>query len=243
MTQLLALLQNSIQNQSNIGPSVATLPNPGQNNSTVDSTGENLKENEDNDDEEYKLFQDLTQEFECQEETGSLIHKKIENILQDILWGVFKKEKLEKVVMDVLPKKNLENLERTFSEIWRKISHKAKSVDLRLQQIQKLVLKSGIIVAKVVSLLYETKKNQDASILEVTKSGIRLCADTAMLIGQTNFEILNFRRAKMMPELNYSYRQLSFDQADHPKLLFGDNLPKLDSLIFLLKLTKWGLQF
>ena len=163
------MLQNSIQNQSNIGPSVATLPNPGQNNSTVDSTGENLKENEDNDDEEYKLFQDLTQEFECQEETGSLIHKKIENILQDILWGVFKKEKLEKVVMDVLPQKNLENLERTFSEIWRKISHKAKSVDLRLQQIQKLVLKSGIIVAKVVSLLYETKKNQEASILEVNK--------------------------------------------------------------------------
>ena len=46
------------------------------------------------------------------------------------------------------------------------------------------------------------------------------------LIGQTNFEILNFRRANIMPELNYSYRQLSFDQGDHPKLLFGENLPK-----------------
>ena len=62
--------------------------------------------------------------------------------------------------------------------------------------------------------------------LEVTKSGIRLCADTVMLRGQTNFEILNFRRAKIMPELNYNYRQLSFDQEDHPKLLFGENLPK-----------------
>ena len=29
-----------------------------------------------------------------------------------------------------------------------------------------------------------------------------------------------------MPAQNYSYRQLSFDQGDHPKLLFGDNLPK-----------------
>ena len=29
-----------------------------------------------------------------------------------------------------------------------------------------------------------------------------------------------------MPELNYSYRQLPLDQGDHPKLLFGDNLPK-----------------
>ena len=77
------------------------------------------------------------------------------------------------------------------------------------------------------NLSYEAKQHQETSMLEVTKSGIRLCgAETAMLIGQTNFEILNFRRAKTMPDLNYSYRQLSFDQGDHSKLLFGDNLPK-----------------
>ena len=159
---------------------------------------------------------------------GTPIHKKLEKILQDLLWGLFKKEKLEKVVMDTLPRENLENLERTLvnPEIWRKISHKTKSIDLRLQEIQKLVLKSGIIVAKLMNLLYEAKQNQEASMLEVTKSGISLCADTAMLIGQTNFEILNFRKAKIMPKLNYSYRQLSFNQGDHPKLLFGDNLPK-----------------
>ena len=34
------------------------------------------------------------------------------------------------------------------------------------------------------NLLYEAKQNQDGSMLEVTKSGIRLCADTAMLIRQ-----------------------------------------------------------
>ena len=80
LTQLLALLQNSIQNQSNIDPSVATLPDPTQNKTTVDSTGENLKENEDNDDEKDELLQDLTQEFECQEERGPRIHKKLEKI-------------------------------------------------------------------------------------------------------------------------------------------------------------------
>ena len=80
LTQLLALLQNSIQIQSNIDPSVATLPDPTQNKTTVDSTGENLKENEDNDDEEDELLQDLTQEFECQEDRGPRIHKKLEKI-------------------------------------------------------------------------------------------------------------------------------------------------------------------
>ena len=116
--------------------------------------------------------------------------------------------------MDTLTPQNLENLERTLvnPEIWRKISHKTKSVDLRLQEIQKLVLKSGIIVAKIMNLLYEAKQNQEASMLEVTKSGIRLCADTAMLIGQTNIEILSFRRAKIMPELRYRHSQLSFNK-------------------------------
>ena len=78
-------------------------------------------------------------------------------------------------------------------EIWRNISHKTKSVDVRRQEIQKLVLKSGIVIAKIINLLCEAKKNQEASMLEVTKGGIRLCADTAMLIQQINFEILTHK--------------------------------------------------
>ena len=78
LTQLLALLQDSIQNQPNIDPLVATLSDSGQNKNTVDSTGENPKENGDNDEEEDELLQVLTQEFECQEERGPPIHKKLE---------------------------------------------------------------------------------------------------------------------------------------------------------------------
>ena len=63
LTQLLALLQNSIQNQPNIDPIVATLPDAGQNKNAVNSTGENPKENGDNNEEDESL-QDLTQEFE-----------------------------------------------------------------------------------------------------------------------------------------------------------------------------------
>ena len=57
--------------------------------------------------------------------------------------GCFQEKKLEKVVMDTLPPQNLENLEKTLvnPEIWRKVSHETKSVDLRPQEIKKLVLK------------------------------------------------------------------------------------------------------
>ena len=110
---------------------------------------------------------------------GIPIHKNLEKNLQDILWGVFKKEKLGKVVMDTLSPKNLQNLEKNLvnPEIWRKIYHKTNSTDLRLQEIQKLVLKYGIAVAKIMNLLYESKQNQEGSMLEVTKCGIS-CVQT-----------------------------------------------------------------
>ena len=40
--------------------------------------------------------------------------------------------------MDTLPPKKLENLEKTLvnPEIWRKVSHKTKSVELKLQEIK-----------------------------------------------------------------------------------------------------------
>ena len=91
------------------------------------------------------------------------------------------------------------------------------------------------------NLLHKAKQNQEASMLEVTKSGIKLSADTAMLIGQTNFEILNYRRTKIMPELNYSYRQLSFNQGDHQNYSL-EKIYQSKSKKYL-KLTKWGLQF
>ena len=178
-TQLPVLLQNSSQNQPNIDSLVATLPDSAQNENTVDSTGEDLKQNADNDEEEDELFQDLTHEIECQEERGPPIHKNLEQILQDLLRGALKKEKLGKVVMETLSPPKLENLEKTLvnPEIWRKSSNKTNSTDLRLQEIQKLVLKYGTAVAKIMNLLYESKQNQEASMLEVTKCGIS-CVQT-----------------------------------------------------------------
>ena len=96
------MLQNSIQNQPNIDPLIATLSGSGQNKNIVDSTGEIPNGNGDNDEEEDELLRNMTQEFECQEERGPHIHKKLENFTGPPV-RVFKKEKLEKVVMDTLP--------------------------------------------------------------------------------------------------------------------------------------------
>ena len=93
LNQLVALLQNSIQNQSNIDPFVAALPGSGQNKNIVGSTGENLNENGDSDDDEDELLQDLTQEFECQEERGPPIRKKLEKNFTGPPVGCFQERK------------------------------------------------------------------------------------------------------------------------------------------------------
>ena len=51
----------------------------------MDSPGENFKGNGDNDLEQDELLQDLIQEFECREERGTPIYKKLKKILKDLL--------------------------------------------------------------------------------------------------------------------------------------------------------------
>ena len=90
------MLQNSIQNQPNIDPLIATLSGSGQNKNIVDSTGEIPNRNGDNDEEEDELLRNMTQEFECQEERGPHIHKKLEKILQGLLCVFSRKKNLKR---------------------------------------------------------------------------------------------------------------------------------------------------
>ena len=75
--------------------------------------------------------------------------------------------------------------------------------------------------------------------LEVTKSHIPLYKDTAMLVRETNFEILSLCKAKIMPQLNHSYCHL----------IKGATLNYFLGIIYQSKskkhpkLTHWSLQF
>ena len=40
-------------------------------------------------------------------------------------------------------------------------------------------------------------------------------------------DILTYRREKIKPELNQNYRHISVEKGEHPKHLFGDDLPKI----------------
>ena len=46
------------------------------------------------------------------------------------------------------------------------------------------------------------------------------------MLGNLNEDLLILRRESITPELNIAYKHLSFPQGEHPKLLFGDDLPR-----------------
>ena len=75
--------------------------------------------------------------------------------------------------------------------------------------------------------LYKNRTEKDEIVISQTiKDSIRKCADAAVFFGKVNQDILNLRREKVAPELNQNFKQLTFKTEDHPKLLFGDDLPK-----------------
>ena len=142
-------------------------------------------------------------------------------------FGSHKDEKYQTLVQDTDPPENLEGLEpnKVNVEVWRTMTHKTKSHDVKLQAIQGLLHKTFSILSYSVSDLY-TGRNDKGNSPEIIKSTIKRIIDALLLMGKANSNILNLRRESITPELNPSYKQLSFSKEDHPKLLFGDDLPK-----------------
>ena len=127
------------------------------------------------------------------------------------------------------PPENFEGLEpnKVNIAIWRTILHQTKSANLKLQNMQALVQKSFAVIANMADDLYKNTTEKDEKVVgQRIKDTIRKCDDAAIFLGKINQDVLNLRREKTAPELNQNYKQLTFKTEDHPKLLFGDDLPK-----------------
>ena len=87
-------------------------------------------------------------------------------------------------------------------------------------------MKSICITSNLANELYGARSSSREELIEINSKGIKKCRSTAMLLGRLNYDLLACHRELIIPEINSSYRQLTFVQRDHPKLLFGDDLPK-----------------
>ena len=170
----------------------------------------------------------MSSEYEPSGEKGPAVQEKLAKIFQDLVQGIHKEEKLNSLIDSINPPCNVEGLEVTKvnTEVWRRMSRTAWSNDLKLQKLQASVIKQMALATITANKLHKAKLDSTKTMSEIIKLALKYCADSAMLLGQLNSDLLSRRREFILPELNVSYRKLSYDEKAYSKWLFGDNLPQ-----------------
>ena len=124
LNQAIALMQKTFNFQGTIGPTVNKDSIPQLDVITVETIGSATAGEED------KMLQNISQEFGKTDINGPPINEKLTNIFQDLTYGIFKVEKLEKLLNDIASPENMEGLEvnKVNDDVWTKIAHKTKTL-------------------------------------------------------------------------------------------------------------------
>ncbi|CAB3979217.1 Hypothetical predicted protein [Paramuricea clavata] len=106
-------------------------------------------------------------------------------------------------------------------EIWARIDHTAKQLDLRASTNQSNLAKAGVVVAKSTDkLLSLYQKDSKPEYREL----ITLNTDALALLGHASCEMSQRRRETLKPHLNKEYTTLCASHVPVTSFLFGDDL-------------------
>ncbi|CAB4034776.1 Hypothetical predicted protein [Paramuricea clavata] len=106
-------------------------------------------------------------------------------------------------------------------EIWARIDHTAKQLDLRASTNQANLAKAGVVLAKSTDkLLSLYQKDSKPEYREL----ITLNTDALALLGHASCEMSQRRRETLKPHLNKEYTTLCASHVPVTSLLFGDDL-------------------
>ena len=132
-----------------------------------------------------QFLNEILQDLEKCVKRGPPVNENIAKLFQNLVYNDINIEKLENLLKEVLPPENITGLEanKVTSEIWQQIAHQTKSFDLKLQNLQKLILRSLPVLSKTANTLYEHRSEKDLTkLVALVKATIKSCADTAVLL-------------------------------------------------------------
>ena len=104
--------------------------------------------------------------------------------------------------------------------IWNNLSKKVRSADIKLQKVQKSLVKGATAVVSVVNNLIT------ASGMPSKNEAVNNLMDGVLLLANANMELNVRRREALRPELHASYRYLCAPSNPISLELFEDDLPK-----------------
>ena len=146
-------------------------------------------------------------------------------------WGSKLEEaKLKEKLAKYNPPDNCEILTvpKVNPKIWNKLKHVTRSADLRLANMQKILVKVGSTVAKstdtLLAMRADPEKTAASAIIEKLGKLVTHNAHALALLGHVNIELSYSRLDALKPNLNNEYSSLCGSQVPITSLLFGDEL-------------------
>ena len=109
-------------------------------------------------------MEDLTLEYEKTKKRERQINSKLLKVIQDLIWGVYCKEKIKKVLEETNPPKNVAGLKRHMvsTDVWRSSLTTLKVMILGIKIYKILFLKSKNLTCKLIDA-FLTQKNYEIS--------------------------------------------------------------------------------
>lgn len=169
------------------------------------------------------IIEKLTKDLALEDEKGPDINTQLAGLVHKLLREAKPNEaKLNELKRQYIPPSNCEGLSETRvnSNIWNNLGETARSNDLKLQKVQKYLIKGMTAVVTVVDSLI--KDETDSS----KEDNIGKLMDAVILLANANTEVNLRRRERLKPELHPSYRHLCNPSNTITSQLFGDDLPK-----------------
>ncbi|XP_022803358.1 uncharacterized protein LOC111340734 [Stylophora pistillata] len=176
------------------------------------------------------LLNEIAQDFESDEQTDPKVAQKLADIVNKRWGSKLEEAKLKEKLAKYNRPDNCEKLTvpKVNPEIWNKLKHVTRSADLRLANMQKVLVKVGSAIAKstdtLLAIRADPEKTSASALTEKLGKLITHNADALALLGHVNIDLSYRRRDAIKPNLNNEYSSLCGSQVPITSLLFGDEL-------------------
>ena len=167
---------------------------------------------------------EIAQELDCDELCSPPLLDKLATVVNKMLRTKLSEDKLKEKQRLYTRPQYCETLvtTRVNAEIWAKLQSHTRSVDIRLQKVQALLLKGIVPILQIAN----TQLSSDGGKNENHKEMTRQALDAISLLSQTNQELNQRRRELIKPDLNEKYQQICAVHVPCTDHLFGDELHK-----------------
>jgi hypothetical protein len=171
-----------------------------------------------------EVLNEIAQELDCDELCSPPLLDKLATVVNKMLRTKLSEDKLKEKQRLYTRPQNCETLvtTRVNAEIWAKLQSHTRSVDIRLQKVQALLLKGIVPILQIA----DTQLSSDGGENENHKEMTRQALDSISLLSQANQELNQRRRELIKPDLNEKYQQICAEHVPCTDHIFADELHK-----------------